>query len=253
MSDAPLGDFSEGFASWRSVLGTVAETDRLKIFQNIVDDVISWIGKGLDRIAAADELTDMALSYMLDPDQVQTIITRGWDKLEELERVPEDWGEPGAKLNGDEPHKGNGGAGAAPRFTLKRFDQIRLATTATYLIKGLLPRSGLAVFWGPPKCGKSFVAFDAAMHIAIGREYRGRRVQQGTVVYCALEGGGGFAARVEAWRKRKLGDHQGGNIPFFLLDVALDLIADQGELVACIRAQVAQPTVVFIDTLNRGR
>jgi len=140
----------------------------------------------------------------------------------------------------------------APRFTLKRFNEIKLATTATYLIKGLLPRSGLAVVWGPPKCGKSFIAFDAAMHIATGREYRGRRVQQGTVVYCALEGGGGFAARVEAWRKRKLGDDQSDDIPFYLLDVALDLIADQDELVACIRIQVAQPNVVFIDTLNRA-
>jgi RecA-family ATPase len=150
------------------------------------------------------------------------------------------------------PHIGNGGPGTAPRFTVKHFNKIRLTTTATYLIKGLLPRSGLAVIWGPPKCGKSFIAFDSAMHIALGREYRGRRVQQGTVVYCALEGGGGFAARVEAWRKRKLGDDQGGNIPFFLLDVALDLIADRDELVACIRAQVEQPNVVVIDTLNRA-
>ena len=90
------------------------------------------------------------------------------------------------------------------------------------------------------------------MHIATGRQYRGRRVQQGAVVYCALEGGGGFAARVEAWRKRKLGNDQGDDIPFYLLDVALDLIADQDELVACIRVQVAQPNVVFIDTLNRA-
>jgi hypothetical protein len=142
--------------------------------------------------------------------------------------------------------------GDEPRFKLKRFDEIGLTTKPNYLIKGLLPRSGLAVIWGPPKCGKSFIAFDAAMHIALGREYRGRRIQQGTVVYCALEGGGGFDRRVHAWRKRKLGDHHTEAIPFYLLDVALDLIADHNELVACIGAQVARPSVVFVDTLNRA-
>ena len=33
--------------------------------------------------------------------------------------------------------------------------------------------------------------FDLSMHIALGREYRGKRVQQGSVVYLALEGGKG--------------------------------------------------------------
>jgi hypothetical protein len=152
---------------------------------------------------------------------------------------------------GGEPGTGNGGA-QPHRFNLKRFDEIRVSTTRNYLIKGLLPRSGLAVIWGPPKCGKSFVAFDAAMHIAIGREYSGRRVQRGVIVYCALEGGGGFAARVEAWRKSKLNDDDPRGIPFSLLDVPLDLITECDELVASIRAQVAQPSVVFIDTLNRA-
>jgi hypothetical protein len=97
----------------------------------------------------------------------------------------------------DKAGKGNSGT-KPPRFKLKRFAEIKLSTARNYRIKGLLPHIGLAVIWGPPKCGKSFIAFDMAMHIAIGRDYRGRRVQRGVVVYCALEGGGGFAARVEA-------------------------------------------------------
>jgi hypothetical protein len=42
------------------------------------------------------------------------------------------------------------------RFNLIRFDQIKRRQTSTYLIKGLIPRNGLVVVWGPPKCGKSF-------------------------------------------------------------------------------------------------
>ncbi len=42
------------------------------------------------------------------------------------------------------------------RFKLVRFDQIQLPTDPAYLVKGLVPRNGLVVVWGPPKCGKSF-------------------------------------------------------------------------------------------------
>ena len=44
-----------------------------------------------------------------------------------------------------------------PRFTLTRFADIK-----RYCVKGFLPRSGLAVVWGPPKCGKSFWACPGA-------------------------------------------------------------------------------------------
>src|SRR5438105_64227 len=110
------------------------------------------------------------------------------------------------------------------RFQLKQFADIKLSTSPNYLVKGILPRSGLAVVWGPPKCGKSFWTFDLVVHIAIGREYRGHRVKQGNAVYIALEGGSGFASRVEAWRRRCLGDHDQA-VPFFLLDVSLNLVA----------------------------
>ena len=58
---------------------------------------------------------------------------------------------------------GNSGAAKPPRFALKCFDEIKMSKTADYLVKGLLPRSGLAVIWGPPKCGKSFWTFDLVM------------------------------------------------------------------------------------------
>src|SRR5262249_49600253 len=102
-------------------------------------------------------------------------------------------------------------------------------------------------------CGKSFWSFDAAMYIALGWKYRGRRVQQGTVVYCALEGGAGFAARVEAWRQHHLAEHA-EPVPFHLLDVPLDLVGDHMALMQTIREQVEELPVaaVFIDTLNRA-
>ena len=74
------------------------------------------------------------------------------------------------------------------RFELVPFDQITFNADPAYLVKDVLPRDGLAVIWGPPKCGKSFWTYDLHMHVALGRSYRGRRVQQGAVIYIACEG-----------------------------------------------------------------
>ena len=104
--------------------------------------------------------------------------------------------------------------------------------------------------WGPPKCGKSFWAFDLAMHVALGWSYRGRRVRQGACVYLALEGEQGFRARVEAFRKH----HNVADAPFYLITNRTDLVRDHGELVDDIRGQIGAttPALVVIDTLNRS-
>jgi hypothetical protein len=138
------------------------------------------------------------------------------------------------------------------RFMLQNFADIKLDTTRRgYLVKGLLASSGLAVIWGPPKCGKSFWALDLGLHIALGWEYRGRRVQQAPVVYVALEGQHGFPARIEAFR----GHHEVVEAPFFLVTSRLNLAADARQLIADIKAQIPDgitPGAVLIDTLNRS-
>lgn len=141
-------------------------------------------------------------------------------------------------------------APAKARFTLTRFDTVQLSTAARYIVKGLVPTGGLIIVWGPPKCGKSFWAFDLGMHVALGEPYRGRRVQEGPVVYLALEGGHGFRARIEAWRRQ----HEVTAAPFYLFTDPIDLIREHAELIGAIRSQAAPdlPRLVVIDTLNRS-
>jgi hypothetical protein len=115
----------------------------------------------------------------------------------------------------------------------------------------LIPRSAFSVIWGPPKCGKSFVMFDMAMHIALGREYRGRRVEQGAVVYCAFEGAHGFLARVEAWRQEHLAE-QADPVPFYLMPATLNLVQECGDLIEAIKVAGIKPSAVVLDTLNRS-
>src|SRR5215510_4179607 len=106
-------------------------------------------------------------------------------------------------------------------FPLATWDIVTMPTSSNYLVKGILPRTGLAVVWGPPKCGKSFWTFDLVMHVALGRAYRGHAIQQGTVVYLVLEGQGGFPRRIEAYRQRHLNGERGRGVPFYLIDESI--------------------------------
>ena len=141
-----------------------------------------------------------------------------------------------------------------PRFTLTRFADIKPLDGEDYCVKGFLPRSGLAVVWGPPKCGKSFWAFDLLMHVALGWRYRGRRVRQGPVVYVCLEGAQGFRRRAEAFRQAKLAESGEDDPPFFLTTAPLSLAADRHALIGDIKRQLGEdiPAAVCIDTLNRS-
>lgn len=140
------------------------------------------------------------------------------------------------------------------RIRLVPFKEIKLGTERRYLVKGIIPRTGLVIVWGPPKCGKSFWTFDLVMHLALGWEYRGRRVQQGPVVYCAFEGQKGFEARVEAFRQQHLDSKDVEDVPFHLEPVTLDLVRDRAALVTAIRASLGEqkPVTLVLDTLNRS-
>jgi hypothetical protein len=72
------------------------------------------------------------------------------------------------------------------------------------------------------------------------------------VVYCAFEGADGFKTRAEAFRQRKLAEDHAA-IDFHLVAARSNLIADHGDLIAAIRAQLgAKPVLVVLDTLNRS-
>jgi hypothetical protein len=142
---------------------------------------------------------------------------------------------------------------AERRFPLVPFNQLVVGRSSAYLVKGLIPRVGIAVVWGPPKCGKSFWTFDLAMHSALGWDYRGRRVVSGTVVYCAFEGAEGFKARATAFRQQHNIDPDAA-VPFYLVPLRLDLVKDHRGLIASIREQIGDtnPVSVTLDTLNRS-
>ena len=141
----------------------------------------------------------------------------------------------------------------ASRLYLVPFGEIKLGTERRDLVKGVVPRDSLIVVWGAPKCGKSFVIYDMVMHIALGWEYRGRRVHQGPVVYCAFEGQSGIKTRIEAWRQRHLAE-SAEEVPFYLEPLTIDLVREHRDLIGVIKRQLgkAVPVVIVLDTLNRS-
>ena len=137
-------------------------------------------------------------------------------------------------------------------FQLIPFRDLLLSTTRNYVVKGIIPRTGIVLVWGPPKCGKSFWTFDLMMHVALDWMYRGHRVMHGEVVYCAFEGAEGFKARAEAFRRHHDKLDPEADVPFFLLPSHAKLVRDRKALIDAIRARSVTPIAVVLDTLNRS-
>jgi KaiC/GvpD/RAD55 family RecA-like ATPase len=152
--------------------------------------------------------------------------------------------------------------GEAVEPTRKAFSlQFIGALTADYsnqwLLKGLLPRTGLCVVYGPPGSGKSFAVLSLALHVASGRDFAGCRAsRKGGVVYVSAEAGEGFKRRAISAR-----DEMGLNddTPFALVTMAPNLGRSDGDaqaLIEAIREQTElagwHADIIVVDTLARA-
>lgn len=86
-------------------------------------------------------------------------------------------------------------------LTLLSSSELMRLPQPPYLIDGLVEQNSLSVLYGPPGMGKSFIAMDMAIHIALGRPWCDRPVRHGQVIYVAAEGYMVMAQRLRAWCK----------------------------------------------------
>ncbi len=135
-------------------------------------------------------------------------------------------------------------------FTL--FRDIDPAPKKDWLVDELLGAGELSVFYGAPGCGKSVLAGDAACHVAAGRDWHGRPVRRGAVLYVAAERGGLVKRRLAAWRAQ----HGIHDIPLAIVTGFFDLCTsetDTRKLLGTIQSladATAAPVVwVIIDTV----
>lgn len=140
---------------------------------------------------------------------------------------------------------------SAPRFTVLTAADVMNAPPLQWLVRGVLPATGLACIYGASGSGKSFLALDLSTAIAAGVEWFDCRVKAAPVVYVALEGEAGFSQRVKAWRL-----HHGQDMPLALRFVmqGFDLrhAGDVAEIAAAVTTSGCVGGVLVIDTLNRA-
>lgn len=117
-------------------------------------------------------------------------------------------------------------------------------------IKKVLPEKGLVAVFGASGSGKSFAVIDMSQKMAAGHEWFGYKSKPCNVVYCALEGEGGIAGRVAAYRIRHGATAQ--NIRYLVQSFSLLERGDITELAQAIQAAGGGAKVVILDTLNRA-
>ncbi|MBX3527824.1 MAG: AAA family ATPase [Rhodoblastus sp.] len=139
-----------------------------------------------------------------------------------------------------------------PKFKLEPFAGIEHSATEEWLIKGLIPRNGVGLHFGSSQAFKTFVGLDIGLHVAMGRDWAGRRVTQASVVYIAAEAAAGVRKRITGW-KRSNRDAPSG-LPFHLIAGAPNLgvgADDLQTLIACIEAANVRPGLIKLDTVSK--
>jgi len=119
-----------------------------------------------------------------------------------------------------------------------------------WLIEGFLPKGSFVVLFGPPSVGKSFLALSLALAIAAGRDWFGRAVKGGPVLYIAAEGFGGLKLRVSALLLHS--EYDVKTECAFLNRPINFLKADEVQsLIKIIQDAGLEPALIIIDTLAR--
>jgi hypothetical protein len=144
----------------------------------------------------------------------------------------------------------------AKAFAVLWFASLADAVHQRQLVTGLLLSGSLFVVFGESNSGKTFFMLDLALAIAAGIPWRGRKVQQGLVVYVAGEGAASVRNRVAAYRQAH--PEIPADTPFVIIPAAVSFLSllDAAKLIATIRAAELecghQVVLIVVDTLARS-
>ena len=135
------------------------------------------------------------------------------------------------------------------RSRLLTTDDLDSLPDPEWLVDGVLPKSALAVLYGAPGLGKTFLGLDWALSVGVGLKWHEREVAPGNVLYVYAEGVHGLKQRRTAWVQ-----HTGVAGPFdvrFYPRAVPLLDNDHAAALAALSAELGS-TMVVIDTLARA-
>lgn len=143
-----------------------------------------------------------------------------------------------------------------PRLAFRPVAEIMDNVTAPdWLIRSYIEADTLLMLFGDPGSGKSFLAMDWAACVATGRDWHGRRVKQGPVLYVNGEGQNGAGRRFAAWQIANATSLH--DAPLFVSTMATELtnVIARAEIEAVIAdfiAEFGKPVLIVFDTLARN-
>jgi hypothetical protein len=139
------------------------------------------------------------------------------------------------------------------RYKLESVADLLQRPPPRWLVRGMVPESGLVMVYGAPGCGKTFLTLDMAASIARGEAWAGRRTRKGRVVYVGLEGH--MSVRVAAHVKAR-GIGADALAGFQVIERQPLNMREAKDVVALARdIRAASPeacSLLVVDTLNRA-
>ena len=213
--------------------------------QSVLKMVASWVNRGwsdAEIMLAAPSLTMPGFTLKQTREELASMIRGAREKWDLPSVDPMTGGEQKAKPK-DLP--------------LIFFTDIKPNLDAADFVEGVVTEGAMSVVYGESNCGKTFFMADFSLHVAAGKTWNGKAVEQGGVIYCALEGAHGISNRVAAFRQ-----HHGledAVLPFAIIPVSINLLdpeADCQKLIEAIQAaakRMQMPVkLVVLDTLSRA-
>ena len=149
-----------------------------------------------------------------------------------------------------------GGKPPVPPYKFKLVSELMEQPAATpWLIKSWLEVGELALLFGEPAVGKSFLVLQWAAAIACGQPWLEHPVDQGAVFVIAGEGHSGFARRMKALEQKTQWDIAGAPLFFSERPAALtdpDSAQSVADAVEGLQKKHGPPKLIIIDTLHRN-
>jgi RecA/RadA recombinase len=133
------------------------------------------------------------------------------------------------------------------------FAEMMALRPGEFLVEGILRKGELAVIYGAPGCGKTFVTLDISLCVAVGRGWHGHRVHESPVVYVAAEAVLGLPPRVGAWLDERREHLERLEQNYKVVGVSVQFLdaEDFESFLARVRELPESPGLIVIDTLAR--
>ena len=125
-----------------------------------------------------------------------------------------------------------------------------------WLIDGILESDAISLVYGGSGVGKSFVAIDMALSVALGLPWRGKHeTKSGRVFYIAGEGHNGLHRRFAAWKKHQLITSIGAGRVYKSASAMRTLDEESVRIHSDRIARICHdesPVLIIVDTLARN-